>query len=292
MESRALSITDWKSVASWLLQEDTDEGVSHVLRLFGTRHAADRAWVIRYDDAFTHLWNTHEWVAPGIPPMVHDLQGIPVEAGLWVHEALERDGRLLVEDVNRMPRRARGLQAEFQRQGILSLLALPVFRNGKLAFQIGYDSVRRHRTWKEEEIIELAEASEWIARALSHRGGPGRSPFPAFTPEARLIHLRVGVGSVAIPLAEIQWIEADGDYTIVHTKGNRRNTERRSVREWESILPKEEFIRVHRGVIVRVDAITRLDRSGGQWQLMLGPDTQALPVGRAYRPALRIHLGF
>jgi hypothetical protein len=292
MESRALSITDWKSVAGWLLQEETDEGVSHVLRLFGTRHASDRAWVIRYDDAFTHLWNTHEWVAPGIAPMVHDIQGIPVEAGLWIHEALERDGRVMIEDVNRMPRRARGLQAEFQRQGILSLLALPVFRNGKLAFQIGYDSVRRHRSWKDEEVAELAEASELIGRALWSRGGAGRSPFPAFTPEARLIHLRVGVGSVAIPMAEIQWIEADGDYTIVHTKGNRRNTERRSVREWESILPKEEFIRIHRGVIVRVDAITRLDRSGGQWQLMLGPEAQALSVGRAYRPVLRIHLGF
>jgi DNA-binding LytR/AlgR family response regulator len=96
---------------------------------------------------------------------------------------------------------------------------------------------------------------------------------------------------VAVPLSEIRWIEADGDYTVVHTGGNRRITERRSVREWEGLLPKEAFIRVHRGAIVRADAIARLERGGGQWQLVLA-DGHALTVGRAYRPAVRIHLGF
>ena len=291
MEPGALSIEDWKSVAGWLLGEHVDEGVSHVLELLGTRHGSDRAWVIRYDDDFTHLWNTHEWAAPGVESFVTELQGIPVEAGAWVHDGLHRDGRVFVADVARMPRRARGLQVEFQRQGILSLLALPVFRQGRLAFQIGYDAVRRHRSWQESEISELAFAAELIARCLENRGGSARAPFPGFTPESRLIHLRTGAGSVAVPLSEIRWIEADGDYTVVHTRGNRRNTERRSVREWEGLLPKEEFLRVHRGAIVRVDAIARLERGGGQWQLLLSDGT-ALSVGRAYRQLLRIHLGF
>lgn len=291
MEPGALSIEDWKSVAGWLLGEHVDEGVSHVLELLGTRHGSDRAWVIRYDDDFTHLWNTHEWAAPGVESFVTELQGIPVEAGAWVHDGLHRDGRVFVADVARMPRRARGLQVEFQRQGILSLLALPVFRQGRLAFQIGYDSVRRHRSWQESEISELAFAAELIARCLENRGGSTRVPFPGFTPESRLVHLRTGAGSVAVPLAEIRWIEADGDYTVVHTRGNRRNTERRSVREWEGLLPKEEFLRIHRGAIVRVDAIARLERGGGQWQLLLSDGT-ALSVGRAYRQLLRIHLGF
>jgi hypothetical protein len=289
MESQELSIADWKDVAGLLLQDDVDDGVSHVLRLFGTRHGADRAWVIRYDAAFSLLWNTHEWTAPGVPPMVTDLQGVPVEAGLWIHEGLEREGRVMIGDIGRMPRRARGLQAEFQRQGIRSLLALPVLRNDKLAFQIGYDSFRRERIWSEDQIRELADVAELIARALWNRG-KDQAAFPSFALEARLIHLRVGVGSVAIPLSEILWIEADGDYTVVHTEGKRRITERRSIREWESLLPREEFIRIHRGTIVRVDAIGRLDRSGGHWAVMLS-DGQALPVGRAYRPALRIHLG-
>ena len=137
-----LKSEDWRAVASWLLSEDINEGVTRVLGLLGSRHAADRAWVIRYDDAFTFLWNTHEWVAPGIPPQIAEVQGVPVETGLWLHEGLHRDGRMVIPDVGALPRRARGLQVELQRQGIRSLLSLPVFREGKLAFQIGYDAVR------------------------------------------------------------------------------------------------------------------------------------------------------
>lgn len=229
MEPSALSTEDWKSIASWLLHGNVDEGVSQVLGLLGSRHGSDRAWVIRYDDDFTHLWNTHEWTAPGVASFVAELQGIPVEAGTWVHEGMQRDGRVLVADVARMPRRARGLQMEFQRQGILSLLALPVYRNDRLAFQIGYDSVRCQRIWSETEIRELADAAELIARCLENRAGHGRVPFPAFAVESRLIHLRIGAGSVAVPLSEIHWVEADGDYTVVHTRGNRRITERAGV---------------------------------------------------------------
>lgn len=291
MEPRSLTTEEWISIAGWLLQENVDEGLSHVLRLLGTCHGADRAWVIRYDDDFTHLWNTHEWAAPGVASFVTELQGIPVEAGAWMHDSLQREGRVFVPDVARMPRRARGLQTEFQRQGILSLLAVPVYRGERLAFQIGYDAVRRHRVWSEAVLAELKASAELIARCLENRGGSGRIPYPAFAPESRLFHLRIGAGSVAVPLSEILWIEADGDYTVVHTRGNRRITERRSVREWEGLLPKEDFIRVHRGAIVRIDGIARLERGGGQWQLELS-EGAVLSVGRAYRPALRMQLGF
>lgn len=291
-KSGALGGEDWKAVAGWLLGDDVDHGVTQVLGLLGSRHAADRVWVIRYDDAFTTFWNTHEWVAPGIPPQMAEVQGVPVEAGLWLHEGLHRDGRVVVPDVGAMPRRARGLQAEWQRQGIRSLLSLPVFRDGKLALQIGYDAVRAAKVWPEMEIRECEEAAQLIARALWIRGSGGGFSFPSATPESRRIHLRRGAGSLAVPVSEIHWIEASGDYTVVHSKGRQRHTERRSVRDWEGILPREEFLRVHRGAIVRVSAIQRLDRSGGKWRITLVPDGPELPVGRAYHGPVRLRLGF
>jgi len=289
-----LESEDWKAVAGWLLSEDIDEGVTRVLGLLGSRHGADRAWVIRYDDAFTFLWNTHEWVAPGIPPQIAEVQGVPVETGLWLHEGLHRDGRMVIPDVGALPRRARGLQVELQRQGIRSLLSLPVFREGKLAFQIGYDAVRAERVWPEAEVLEYEEAANLIARALWIRGNGGGSgvSFPSANPESRLIHLRSGAGSLAVPVSEIVWIEASGDYTIVHSKGRQRQSERRSVKEWDGVLPREEFLRIHRGAIVRVSAIQKLDRSGGKWRLTLAPDGPVLPVGRAYHAAVRLRLGF
>ena len=130
-----------------------------------------------------------------------------------------------------------------------------------------------------------------IARALWHRGPGNGATFSSADPESRVVHLRNGPGSVAVPVSEIAWIEASGDYTIVHTRVRQRHTERRSVRDWESILPREEFLRVHRGAIVRASAIQRLDRSGGKWRLTLAPDGPELPVGRAYHAAVRLRLG-
>jgi hypothetical protein len=283
---------DWKAMAGWLLDEDADEGVTRVLGLLGSRHGADRAWVIRYDEAFTLFWNTHEWVAPGISPQVGEVQGIPVDMGLWIHEGLHRDGRVMIPDVEAMPRRARGIQVELQRQGIRSLLSLPVFRDGKLAFQVGYDAVEEARIWPEEEILECADVANLIARSLWIRGNGGDIPFRSTNPEDRVIHLRSGAGSVALPISDILWIEASGDYTVVHSKGRQRQTERRSVRDWEGILAREDFLRIHRGAIVRAGAIQRLDRSGGKWRLTLGPDGPVLPVGRAYHAAVRLRLGF
>ncbi|MCW1922038.1 LytTR family transcriptional regulator DNA-binding domain-containing protein [Luteolibacter arcticus] len=292
MRAGVLSGEDWKAVAGWLLDEDLDAGVTRVLGLLGNRHGADRAWVVRYDAAFTFLWNTHEWVAPGILPQLAEVQGIPVEAILWIHEGLHREGRVIVPDVNAMPRRARGLQAELQRQGIRSLLSLPVFRDGKLAFQIGYDAVRETRVWPEAQVLEYEDAANLIARALWHRGSGNGTSFPSADRENRTIHLRSGGGSVAVPVSKIIWIEASGDYTIVHSKGRQRYTERRTVRDWEGLLPREEFLRIHRGAIVRAAAIQRLDRSGGKWRLTLAPDGPELPVGRAYHASVRLRLGF
>ena len=288
----SFSSEDWKAVAGWLLEEDHHEGVTRVLGLLGSRHGADRAWVIRYDDAFTLFWNTHEWVAPGISRQLGEVQGIPVDMGLWIHEGLHRDGRVVIPDVENLPRRARGFQAELQRQGVRSLLALPVFREGKLAFQIGYDAVRETRVWPEEEILECADVAHLIARSLWLRGNGHGAPFRSANPGNRVIHLRSGTGLVAVPVSEILWIEASGDYTIVHSKGRQRLTERRSVRDWESILPREEFLRIHRGAIVRAGAIQRLDRAGGKWRLTLAPDGPELSVGRAYHAAVRLRLGF
>ena len=291
MKRGALTTEDWKAVAGWLLDEDADAGVHQVLGLLGSRHGADRAWVIRYDEAFTILWTTHEWVADGIAPQLDEIQAIPVEAGLWIHEGLHRDGRVLVPDVGAMPRRARGLQAELQRQGIRSLLALPVFRDGRLAFQIGYDAVRSARVWAEDEVRELTDVTPLIARALWRREAVNCGSFSPTPRENRVIHLRKGAEAVAVPLSEIVWIEAAGDYTVVHTAGRQRLTERRRVRDWDGILPREDFLRIHRGAIVRMSAIRKLDRSGGRWRLSLAPDVPKLPVGRAYHAALRLRLG-
>ena len=285
-----LRSTDWREFAHCLLEREPDAAIVQILRELGQCHRADRAWLLRYNTAFTHFWNTHEWTAPGVPTFVKDLQGIPVEMGAFLHEKLEKDEAVHLRDVTRLPRRARAMAAEFIRQGIRSLLAVPVLWHGRLALQIGFDSVRRHITWPADAEEALREAGELIALRLL----PDRESLVAVTREVEpaLAHVREGSSITATATREIVWIESAGDYSQVHFRGGRTAMELRSLKTWENLLPRETFLRIHRAAIVNVDQIHQLTRAQGTWKIQLRDIPRLFPVGREHRALVRQHLGF
>ena len=73
--------------------------------------------------------------------------------------------------------------------------------------------------------------------------------------------VRSGSRTVRIPWSEIVTVEADKPYSAVTTR-TERHLDDRPLRELEQILPAASFLRVHRGCIVRADAVRRLDARG------------------------------
>jgi two-component system, LytTR family, response regulator len=61
-----------------------------------------------------------------------------------------------------------------------------------------------------------------------------------------------------IPVDEIVYLEAEGDYVMIHTKDNKFLKER-TMKYFETHLEPEKFIRVHRSSIVNADFIHRLE---------------------------------
>ena len=94
-----------------------------------------------------------------------------------------------------------------------------------------------------------------------------------------------------LPIDEVIFIEAEGDYSRIHASNGRRFFERRSLRTWIAQLPRERFLRVHQSYLVNGGHIARLDR-GARWTLQLQDTPDPIPVGRAFRHALRLHIGF
>ena len=64
-------------------------------------------------------------------------------------------------------------------------------------------------------------------------------------------------GDLLLDAAEIDWIEADDYYAIVHA-GDARHLIRESLRSLEQRLDPHDFVRVHRSGIVRIDRIREL----------------------------------
>lgn len=282
----------WHRSASLLLGLPADLAIRRLLGTLGRAHRADRAWMMRYNRAFTHFWNTYEWTRGGASAHVDELQGIPVEMGAWLHESLLEDRPVYIADTRRMPRRARALQAEFRRQGIRSLLSVPVFYRGRLAFQIGYDATRETQQWSEEEIAVLRRMGRLFALRLLTQASPTAFEEEVEETEIQAVRLQETAGHRKVLLERVTHLVAQGDYSRVHFADAPDLSGSRSLRHWESILPPQQFVRVSRSVIVNLGFVERLDRRGGSWKLELQGVEEPVAVGRPYRAALRQRVEF
>ena len=61
-----------------------------------------------------------------------------------------------------------------------------------------------------------------------------------------------------IPVNDVIYLEAEGDYVMIHTKDNKHLKEK-TMKYFETHLDPERFIRVHRSSIVNADHIHRLE---------------------------------
>jgi two-component system LytT family response regulator len=63
-----------------------------------------------------------------------------------------------------------------------------------------------------------------------------------------------------IKVCDIKAITADGDYSFIHVKNNKKHIFIKSLKEWETILPKENFIRIHRSTIINLGQIKQIEK--------------------------------
>lgn len=92
-----------------------------------------------------------------------------------------------------------------------------------------------------------------------------------------------------VPVAEVDWIEAAGDYVTLHA-GAKKHLLREKLSALEEKLDPGEFCRIHRSGIVRLPRIKTLTpEAGGDYSLTL-ENGRRLSVSRTYRENLLARL--
>jgi two-component system LytT family response regulator len=92
-----------------------------------------------------------------------------------------------------------------------------------------------------------------------------------------------------VSVAEIDWIEAFGNYARLHT-GQRTHLIRETMSTLERALDVRRFARIHRSTIVNLDRIRQMDLWGsGDYMVRLSDGTQ-LKLSRWYRDRLEARL--
>jgi DNA-binding LytR/AlgR family response regulator len=108
-----------------------------------------------------------------------------------------------------------------------------------------------------------------------------RAPLPA----ERDLWVSTRTGYVRVPIAQVEWFEAERDYVQVHA-AERAYLMHASLRALGERLEGAGFLRTHRSALVNRAAISRLDRSGNVLSIITLSGARA-PVSRSSAAGLR-----
>ncbi len=106
---------------------------------------------------------------------------------------------------------------------------------------------------------------------------------PAATAERLLV--RDGPKVVVIPVADLDYAEAQDDYVGLHVRG-KLHLKQQTLADLESSLDPARFVRIHRSYLLNLDRLARLETEGDARTVVLGDGTR-LPVSRAGHARLK-----
>jgi len=110
-------------------------------------------------------------------------------------------------------------------------------------------------------------------------------PAQAARPWTSTFTVRNGINTVLVAAAEVERIEAEGDYANLHVNGKTWLVRER-LHHLATQLDPRLFQRVHRSTIVRLDMITELRSLTNRDALLRLRDGSLLRASRTYMPAL------
>ena len=129
--------------------------------------------------------------------------------------------------------------------------------------------------------LQSARLHETLERLRALLDAPGHG--------AKRLLIKAGGRITFLPFDEIDWIEAEGKYALIHSRGQTHRL-RESLHSLEQRLDAR-FVRVHRSAIVNVERIKEIHPwFHGDLVLVLRDGTE-LKASRRYKPQLEARLG-
>lgn len=100
---------------------------------------------------------------------------------------------------------------------------------------------------------------ERLRETLERLDAPGGGPAPRRLGMADWMFLPLEGGRGFLQVSDIGHVAAEGDYTLIHTIGGERHRVPRTLKTWEARLPASGFLRIHRGTIVNLGRVERVE---------------------------------
>lgn len=135
-------------------------------------------------------------------------------------------------------------------------------------------------------VVEQAKRLAALAAGADAEAAPAEaSPRAAAVRAGRYLDrlvVKTGLRTFVVMLADVQWIESDGNYVVLHA-GKEKHTVRETLTAIESRLDPSHWVRIHRRILVDLRAMRELQPWFGGDQVMILRDGTQLRVSRTLR---------
>jgi two-component system, LytTR family, response regulator len=105
------------------------------------------------------------------------------------------------------------------------------------------------------------------------------------------IVVRKGNAINLIPVEQIRYVEAQDDYVMIYHTGGKA-LKQQTMKFYDANLPKDNFVRIHRSYIVKIEEINRLEPYTKDNYIAILHSGDKLPVSRAGYKHLKEELKF
>ncbi|HEY9904603.1 MAG TPA: PAS domain S-box protein [Candidatus Sericytochromatia bacterium] len=143
---------------------EIDLGINQALQQIGEFAQVDRASIFLISNE--RFFNTHQWFADGIAPLVYPPQGLALEGLSWTIEQLRQFKTIHAPSVADLPEPRKSISQSF---GVKSYVAEPIAYEGCLIGSLAFNSIQTTKTWSSEDIILLRALADIFASALMRK---------------------------------------------------------------------------------------------------------------------------
>jgi len=140
-----------------------DAKINNALAKLGEFIKADRCYIFQFWENRERADNTYEWCREGITSYIDELKDIPIDYFSVISDYILKKKIYNISDLDQIPEHAGTDRAEFEKEGIESIVCVPmIFQDTVIGF-MGFDSVGKQRTWSDDTISLLKIAGDIFA---------------------------------------------------------------------------------------------------------------------------------
>jgi PAS domain S-box-containing protein len=164
LKRRAITDSLLSSISRAFLDQDADSAIRLTLQVIGEYTNSDRAYIVRFKPQ--HLNYTHYWCKSKLS-CINPLESKPVDTFPWFNRQLLQGEIVHIPNIAELPSHAGAEKAEFQYQGIQSVLSVPMRHGEQVIGCLGLDTLETPKHWTPEEINLLKLVGEIVAIGIA-----------------------------------------------------------------------------------------------------------------------------